>query len=81
MHTVTFMWTTLVFAAQGEAFHHLQSAFNVIRYRLGDLKCVLKAEQTKLMLLKKKIDLPPVTTFQGAEIVCDWVEISGICNW
>ena len=55
-----------------QALCKLQIAFNTVQRNLYDLKLVLNAEKTKLMLFtkakSKPSDLPPITTLQGSVI-------------
>ena len=55
-----------------QALCKLQIAFNTVQHNLYDLKLVLNAEKTTLMLFtkakSKPSDLPPITTLQGSVI-------------
>ena len=55
-----------------QALCKLQIAFNTVQRNLYDLKLVLNAEKTKLMLFtkakSKPSDLPPINTWHGCVI-------------
>lgn len=55
-----------------QALCQLQTAFNTVQRNPCDLKLVLNADKTKLMLFtkakSKPSDLPPITTLQGSVI-------------